>query len=114
MSDLLRIPCFEGGGEIFLMERVTGVIFVSQILMPSLSQNCPSKLGRFLARSTLRTPLGFAPFYHKIKNRPYWALFILERVTGVEPVSLPWQGNIIATIRYPRIENVQAPGVARQ
>ena len=28
-------------------------------------------------------------------------LFIFdERVTGVEPVSLPWQGNIIAAIRY--------------
>lgn len=26
----------------------------------------------------------------------------VERVTGVEPVSLPWQGSIIATIRYPR------------
>ncbi|MDQ5981894.1 MAG: hypothetical protein QG570_654 [Patescibacteria group bacterium] len=25
----------------------------------------------------------------------------LERVTGIGPVSLPWQGSIIATIRYP-------------
>ena len=28
----------------------------------------------------------------------------LERVTGVEPVSYPWQGHIIAAIRYPRNE----------
>ncbi len=27
----------------------------------------------------------------------------LERVTGVEPVSSPWQGDIIAVIRYPRM-----------
>ena len=27
--------------------------------------------------------------------------FILERVTGVEPVSRPWQGRIIAAILYP-------------
>lgn len=26
----------------------------------------------------------------------------MERVTGVEPVSHPWQGYIIAAIRYPR------------
>jgi hypothetical protein len=26
----------------------------------------------------------------------------LERVTGIEPVSRPWQGRIIATIRYPQ------------
>ena len=26
----------------------------------------------------------------------------MERVTGVEPVSHPWQGRIIAAIRYPR------------
>ena len=25
----------------------------------------------------------------------------IERVTGVEPVSSPWQGDIMATIRYP-------------
>lgn len=28
---------------------------------------------------------------------------ILERVTGVEPVSRAWQARIIATIRYPQI-----------
>lgn len=28
---------------------------------------------------------------------------MVERVTGVEPVSRPWQGRIIAAIRYPRI-----------
>lgn len=27
-----------------------------------------------------------------------------ERVTGVEPVSLPWQGNIITIIRYPHFK----------
>ncbi len=27
--------------------------------------------------------------------------FVLERVEGVEPSSLPWQGSIIAAIRYP-------------
>lgn len=26
----------------------------------------------------------------------------LERVTGLEPVSPPWQGDVIALIRYPR------------
>ena len=30
---------------------------------------------------------------------------ILERVTGVEPVFRPWQGRIIADIRYPLIDN---------
>ena len=30
--------------------------------------------------------------------------FFLERVTGVEPVSQPWQGRVIATIRYARFE----------
>lgn len=25
----------------------------------------------------------------------------MERVTGVEPVSPPWQGGVIAAIRYP-------------
>ncbi len=28
--------------------------------------------------------------------------FVLERVRGVEPLSPPWQGGIIAAIRYPR------------
>ena len=27
----------------------------------------------------------------------------MERVTGIEPVSLPWQGNIITIIRYPHV-----------
>lgn len=27
----------------------------------------------------------------------------MERVTGIEPVSRPWQGRIIATIRYPQV-----------
>ncbi len=29
----------------------------------------------------------------------------MERVTGIEPVSLPWQGNVIAIIRYPPTPN---------
>ena len=29
------------------------------------------------------------------------AIFRNERVTGIEPVSLDWQPNVIATIRYP-------------
>lgn len=32
---------------------------------------------------------------------------ILERVTGVEPVSLDWQPNVIAIILYPLIVNFQ-------
>ena len=28
--------------------------------------------------------------------------YYLERVAGVGPASFPWQGNIIAAIRYPR------------
>ena len=31
-------------------------------------------------------------------------IFRLERVTGVGPVSRPWQGRIIAAIRYPPIK----------
>lgn len=33
---------------------------------------------------------------------------ILERVSGIEPPSLPWQGSIIATIRHPLIFIVKA------
>ena len=29
-------------------------------------------------------------------------LLLIERVTGIEPVSPPWQGGIIAVIRYPQ------------
>lgn len=29
------------------------------------------------------------------KNNPKWGYFYYERVTGVGPVSLPWQGSII-------------------
>ena len=37
-----------------------------------------------------------------MENRAFKnAIFRLERVTGVEPVSDPWQGSIIAAIRYP-------------
>ena len=35
------------------------------------------------------------------QKQPFRTAFILERVTGIEPVSLPWQGNIITIIRYP-------------
>jgi hypothetical protein len=39
---------------------------------------------------------------HFQKKNPFSRDFSFrERVTGVEPVSLPWQGNIIAAIRYP-------------
>ena len=31
---------------------------------------------------------------------------ILERVTGIEPVSSPWKGDIIAFIRYPQVSNI--------
>jgi hypothetical protein len=41
----------------------------------------------------------FLLFSSKIKNNPFGLLS--ERVTGIEPVSRPWQGRIIATIRYP-------------
>ena len=33
----------------------------------------------------------------------FHSIFYVERVTGVEPVSHPWQGRIIATIRYPQV-----------
>lgn|GEM_PF-3178449 len=36
------------------------------------------------------------------KNRPFGQFFV-ERVEGVEPSSLPWQGSIIAAIRYPHV-----------
>ena len=29
--------------------------------------------------------------------------FLLERVSGVEPPSYPWQGHIITTIRHPQL-----------
>ena len=28
----------------------------------------------------------------------------MERVAGIEPASRPWQGRIIATIRYPLVQ----------
>ena len=33
---------------------------------------------------------------------PLFGVQIMERVTGIEPVSQPWEGCIIATIRYPQ------------
>ena len=36
------------------------------------------------------------------KNNLFRGCFYLERVTGIEPVSRPWQGRIITTIRYPQ------------
>ena len=38
----------------------------------------------------------------KEKDRILSCLFLYERVTGVGPVSSPWQGLIITVIRYPR------------
>ena len=38
-----------------------------------------------------------------ILHSTFLTLNLLERVTGIEPVSLPWQGNIITIIRYPRM-----------
>ena len=38
----------------------------------------------------------------KIKKAYLIWLFYDERVTGIEPASRPWQGRIIATIRYPQ------------
>lgn len=37
------------------------------------------------------------------KKQPhFWSCFLLcERVRGIEPLSRPWQGRIITTIRYP-------------
>ena len=38
---------------------------------------------------------------------------MLERVTGIEPVSLPWQGNIIAIILYPLVVKVLSAVLSR-
>lgn len=35
----------------------------------------------------------------------------MERVRGIEPLSRPWQGRIIATIRYPQIMMVPRAGI---
>ncbi len=35
------------------------------------------------------------------KTPRFLGALLLERVEGVEPSSLPWQGSIIAAIRYP-------------
>ena len=35
----------------------------------------------------------------------------LERVSGIEPPSLPWQGNIITVIRHPPISLSYVPWV---
>ncbi len=32
--------------------------------------------------------------------------YFMEQVTGIEPVSLPWQGSVIATILYLRITDI--------
>ena len=32
-------------------------------------------------------------------------IFLSERVSGIGPPSLPWQGSIIATIRHPQFAN---------
>ena len=39
---------------------------------------------------------------NKNKKQPFRAAFF-ERVRGIEPLSRPWQGRIIATIRYPQL-----------
>ncbi len=44
------------------------------------------------------------------KNSPFRLLLFCERVTGIEPVSRPWQGRIIATIRYPQFVKPSAAG----
>ena len=38
----------------------------------------------------------------KTKKIPVNLVFLLERVTGVEPVFYPWQGYVITIIRYPQ------------
>ncbi|KKP80159.1 MAG: hypothetical protein UR78_C0003G0006 [Candidatus Moranbacteria bacterium GW2011_GWF2_35_39] len=40
---------------------------------------------------------------NKIPTTITGIFYILERVTGIEPVSLDWQPSVIATIRYPLI-----------
>lgn len=55
---------------------------------------------RQLADYLLFTP--FSSHYTEKPKTPSGGAFdLLERVTGVEPVSSPWQGLIIAAIRYP-------------
>lgn len=34
------------------------------------------------------------------KSGPF---YMYERVRGIEPLFLPWEGDVIATIRYPRV-----------
>jgi hypothetical protein len=42
----------------------------------------------------------------RLLKNPYWRdsgmTQKMERVTGIEPVFRPWQGHVIATIRYPQ------------
>ena len=55
-----------------------------------------------LSLSSAFAPFGFVPllFTAKLKIHPDGCLFNLEQVAGIEPASQPWQGCIIATIRY--------------
>lgn len=44
------------------------------------------------------------PVPQKKQNRPIKGRsYFFERVRGVEPLSRPWQGRIIAAIRYPLV-----------
>ena len=49
-----------------------------------------------------RVHLAITPRMKLVARLAYMPIIIfLERVTGIEPVSLPWQGNVITIIRYP-------------
>jgi hypothetical protein len=59
--------------------------------------------GNITIRLTARKERGRVPFF-TTKNTTFNSCAFknnFERVTGIEPVSHPWQGRIIATIRYP-------------
>ena len=76
------------------MERVTGD---KNALAPPAGGPRLQKPTVFVVFLSRKTQV-FRPF-------PWFAslTIILERVTGVEPVSHPWQGRIIAAIRYPHL-----------
>ncbi|MDQ5931626.1 MAG: hypothetical protein QG607_327, partial [Patescibacteria group bacterium] len=55
-----------------------------------------------IATGNFFVPVRLSHTYSKVKSSPDGELFTLERVGGVEPPFRPWQGRIIAAIRYPR------------
>lgn len=77
-----------------LTERVRGVLFA-----PTKSRGATHRKLRSLAFYSRPSPLLIPKKIKTLQNGRL--LSFTERVRGVEPLSSPWQGLIIAAIRYP-------------